>query len=162
MVTNIFFTSVLSNKMFPIPCECICWVSINTRQDPCFYVVYTKSWPYHLNVVAENKTQNTRRFFFSNLLSNLGELVWIVALVSCSVLTRVAPSELFNCSSTSASRLDMFLSRPWSKGLVISVTVALLSSRISLTVLLWPLATKHFCSENCFSLTILSLSNHSL
>ncbi len=54
------------------------------RMDPCFYVLYAKFWPYHLNVTAEINTQQTRQRFSNLLLSNFGEPVWIVAPVSCS------------------------------------------------------------------------------
>lgn len=44
-----------------------------------FRVVYAKCWPYHLTVPAEIKT-----CFSSLLLSDIGELVWIIAAVTCS------------------------------------------------------------------------------
>jgi len=49
----------------------------------CFHVVYAKFWPYHLTVARKIKTHQNRQRF--------GELVWIVASVSCSLLTGVAP-----------------------------------------------------------------------
>ncbi len=33
------------------------------RMDPCFYILYDKFWPYHLNVTAEIKTHQTRQRF---------------------------------------------------------------------------------------------------
>ncbi len=54
------------------------------RMDPWFHVLYAKFWPYHLNVVVEIGTRQTRQRFYNLLLSNFGEPVWIVASVSCS------------------------------------------------------------------------------
>ncbi len=54
------------------------------RTDPCFHVLYTKFWLYHLNVAAEIKTHQTRQHFSNLLLSNVGDPVWIVSSVSCS------------------------------------------------------------------------------
>ncbi len=53
------------------------------RMDPCFHVLYTKFWLYHLNA-AEIKSQKIRQRFSNLLLSNFGDFVWIVASVSCS------------------------------------------------------------------------------
>ncbi len=55
-----------------------------SRMDPCFHVLYTKFWPYHLNVAAEIETRQIRQRFSILLLSNFGEPVWILASVSCS------------------------------------------------------------------------------
>ncbi len=54
------------------------------RMDPRFNVLYTKVWPYHLNVAAEIETHQTRQCFYNLLLSNFGDPVWIVASVCCS------------------------------------------------------------------------------
>ncbi len=45
------------------------------RMDPCFYVLYAKFWPYHLNVAAEIETHQTRQRFSNLLLSNFGDPV---------------------------------------------------------------------------------------
>ncbi len=54
------------------------------RMDPCFHVLYTKFWPYHLNIAAEIETHQTMQCFSNLLLSNFVEPVWIVSSVSCS------------------------------------------------------------------------------
>ncbi len=54
------------------------------RMDPCFHVLYTKFWPYHLNFAAEIETHQTRERFPNLLWSNFGEPVLILASVFCS------------------------------------------------------------------------------
>ncbi len=47
------------------------------RMDPCFHVLYTKFWPYHLNVAAEIETHQTRQrfsIFYCPILVSLCEL----------------------------------------------------------------------------------------
>ncbi len=47
------------------------------RMDPCFHVLYTKFWPYHLNVAAESETRQTRQhflIFYCPILVSLCEL----------------------------------------------------------------------------------------
>ncbi len=47
------------------------------RMDPCFHILYTKFWPYHLNVAAEIKTRQTRQrfpIFYFPILVSLCEL----------------------------------------------------------------------------------------
>ncbi len=61
------------------------------RMDPCFHGLYSKFWPYLLNVAAEIETHQTRQRFSNLLLSNFGEPVLIVASVSCSKLIGAAP-----------------------------------------------------------------------
>ncbi len=55
------------------------------RIDPCFHVLYTKFWLYHLNDAVEIETHQTRQRFSNLLLSNFGEPVWI-CLVSLRFL----------------------------------------------------------------------------
>lgn len=47
----------------------------------CFY---TRFWPYRPNITAEFETHQTRRLFFSLVLSNFGEIMWTVASVCSS------------------------------------------------------------------------------
>ncbi len=75
--------------------------------DPYFHVLYTKFWPYHLNLAAEIETHQTRQRFSNLLLSNFGEPVRIVDSVSCSLLTGALPGVLFCCWSPSASGFDV-------------------------------------------------------
>ncbi len=45
--------------------------------DPCFHVLYTKFWPYHLNVAAEIETHQTRQrfpIFYCPILESLCKL----------------------------------------------------------------------------------------
>lgn len=44
------------------------------RMDKCFHVVYTKSWPSHLNIAAEIKTHQMRVHFSNFLLSSFAKL----------------------------------------------------------------------------------------
>ncbi len=83
------------------------------RMDPYFHVLYTKFWPYHLNVAAEIETHQTRQRFSNLLLSNFGELVRIVASVSCSELTGAAPGVVFCCCRPSASGFDVLCVQRW-------------------------------------------------
>ncbi len=50
------------------------------RMDPCFHVLYAKFWPYHLNVVADIETHQTRQRFFQ---SSIVQFWW--ACVNCSL-----------------------------------------------------------------------------
>lgn len=52
-----------------------------TWMDPCFYVVYSKFWPYYLNITAVRDSSNQAVFF---QLTNLGECMQTVASVSFS------------------------------------------------------------------------------
>ncbi len=81
--------------------------------NPCFYILYAKFWPYHLNVAAEIETHQTRQRFSNLLLSGFGDPVWIVSSVSCSYLTRAAPGVVFCCCSTSASGFDVLCVQRW-------------------------------------------------
>ncbi len=82
--------------------------TVETRQDdPCFHVLYTKFWRYHLNVAAEVETHQTRQRFSNLLLSSFGDPVWIVSSVCCSYLTGAAPGVVFCCWSPSVSGFDM-------------------------------------------------------
>lgn len=47
---------------------------IRVRMEPSFHVVYTKSWPSHLNVAAEIKTHQMRVHFSNFLLSSFAKL----------------------------------------------------------------------------------------
>ncbi len=42
--------------------------------DPCFHVLYTKFWPYHLNVAAEIQTHHVFTIFYCPVLVSLCEL----------------------------------------------------------------------------------------
>ncbi len=110
------------------------------RMDPCFHVLYTKFWLYHLNA-AEIKTHQIRQRFINLLLSNFGEPVWIVASVSCSYLTGVAPGVVFCCCSPSASGFDVLCIQRWYSTYLGCnewlFELLLLSSLTSLSILLW-------------------------
>ncbi len=87
--------------------------TVETRMNPCFYVLYAKFWPYRLNLAAEIETHQTRQRFSNLLLSNFGEPVWIVDSVSCSSLTGAAPGVVFCCCSPSASGFDVLCVQRW-------------------------------------------------
>lgn len=52
-----------------------------TRMEPYFHVFTPDSDP---NITAEFETHQTRRLFFSLVLSNFGEIMWTVASVCSS------------------------------------------------------------------------------
>ncbi len=112
------------------------------RMDPCFHALYTKFWPYHLNVAAETKTHQIRPRFSNLLLSNFGEPVQIVRFLFLA--DRSGTRYGLCCFSPSASGFDVLCIQRWYSALlgynvVILVNVAFLSSLTSLRILLWPL-----------------------
>ncbi len=79
------------------------------RMHPCFHVLYSKFWPYHLKI----KTHQTRQRFSNLILSNFGDPVWIVVSVTCFYLTGAAPGVVFCCWSPSASGFDVLCVQRW-------------------------------------------------
>lgn len=88
-------------------------------------LLYGTSWSFDTR-----KGGSMIRQHFSNILLS-SELVWIIASVSCSWLTGVAPSVVLRCCSPSASRFNVFC-------------ICLLS-----------------CSRACYLLNIFSFSDNS-
>ncbi len=69
------------------------------RMDPCFHVLYSKFWPYHLNVAAEIETHQTRQRFSNLLLSNFGEPVLNCILDFLFLADRSGTGVVFCCCS---------------------------------------------------------------
>ncbi len=133
-----------------------------SRMDPCFHDLYTKFWPYHLNVTVEIEIHQTRQcfpIFYCPILVSLCELLPLFSVLSWPerhpVWSSAAVAHLLQGSMCCA---EMVFCKSWLKLLIFWVTVDFLSSLSSLSILLWPLtSTRHFRS-----LDIFSFLNHSL
>ncbi len=88
------------------------------RMDPCFHVLYTKFWLYHLNVAAEIENTDiiennlqTRQYFFQ---SSIVQFWWACENHSLRfLLIGAAPSVVFCCCRPSASGFDVLCVQRW-------------------------------------------------
>ncbi len=113
---------------------------IQERMDPCFYVVYTKFWPYHLNVTVEIDSSDMATFFQSCIV----QFWWAHTNYSPSFLflnDRSGTGVVFCCFKVVCSEMLFYIVHTSFVGVVIWVTVAFLSAQTSLAILLWPLAS---------------------
>ncbi len=129
--------------------------TVETRQDPCFHVLYAKFWPYHLNVAAEIETHQTRQCFYNLLLSNFGDPVWIVPVFSWQerhpVWSSAVVAHLLQGSMCCAFRDDILHSLVVTSDYLSYCCLSIIfnpSAHFPLT------STRHFRPHNCRSLDI--------
>ncbi len=133
--------------------------------DPCFHVLYTKFWPFHLNVAAEIETHQTRQLFlifYCPTLVSLCELYPPFPVLSRqerhTEWSSAAVAHLLQGSTCCAFRDGIQHTLVIMSGYLSYCCLSIISNQCAHSPLT---STRPFHPHNCRSLKIFYFSDHS-